>query len=191
MNAPAGKPSLYFGYGSNLWLHQMAHRCPDSPYLGTAVLHNWRWIINKRGYATVIPSKGDIVYGLVYRLSDEDEQALDINEGVSSGAYVKRTLNIVLFAEGSGEDVDAEGRMIEALVYVDEARTEESTPNEEYVHRMNMGIKDATMKGVPQWYIDLFLRPFIRHEPTNTTEEKARPRVVKSSKPERRNALSN
>lgn len=190
MAAPAHKPSLYFGYGSNLWLHQMAQRCPGSPYVGTAALHNWRWIINTRGYATVVPSKGDIVYGLVYKLADEDEQALDVNEGVSSGSYVKRTLDIVLFPEGDGGEVDAEGRMVEGLVYVDEARTNESLPNEEYVHRMNMGIKDATQKGVPKWYINNFLRPFIRHESTKTTEEKARPRVVESSSQKRKNAVS-
>ncbi|KAI9696104.1 MAG: hypothetical protein M1836_005935 [Candelina mexicana] len=191
MAARAYKSSLYFGYGSNLWLHQMAQRCPNSPYLGTAALHNWRWIINERGYATVVPSKGGIVYGLVYKLTEDDEEALDVNEGVSTGAYVKRTLDIVLFAEASGGDVDAEGRMIEGLVYVDEARTEESTPNEEYVHRMNMGIGDALKKGVPKWYIQTFLRPFIRDEPTNTTEEKARPRVLESSKKRRSDVMSN
>ncbi|TKA64306.1 hypothetical protein B0A49_08227 [Cryomyces minteri] len=46
--------TLYFGYGSNLWLHQMARRCPDSTYKGIARLDGHRWIINKRGYANVV-----------------------------------------------------------------------------------------------------------------------------------------
>ena len=47
-------PTIYFGYGSNLWLHQMALRCPTSQYLGVARLNGYRWIINDRGYANVV-----------------------------------------------------------------------------------------------------------------------------------------
>lgn len=180
MAASASNQSLYFGYGSNLWLQQMAMRCPDSTYIGTAALHNWRWIICKRGYANLVPSKGDIVYGLVYKLTKEDEEKLDVNEGVSGGAYSKKQLSVLLFAEERGENDSNEGRIIEGLVYVNDLMVEESTPNEEYVHRMNIGINDATRMGVPQWYIDLFLRPFIRHEQLSTTKKKVQPRVVQS-----------
>lgn len=48
------KPTIYFGYGSNLWLHQMSLRCPTSEYLGVARLDGYRWIINDRGYANVV-----------------------------------------------------------------------------------------------------------------------------------------
>jgi hypothetical protein len=54
-NPTSAKPqTLYFGYGSNLWLHQMQLRCPTSQYLGVARLPNYRWIINDRGYANVV-----------------------------------------------------------------------------------------------------------------------------------------
>ena len=48
------KPTIYFGYGSNLWQHQMQLRCPDSQYLGVARLDNHTWLINDRGYANVV-----------------------------------------------------------------------------------------------------------------------------------------
>jgi len=34
-------PTVYFGYGSNMWLDQMNRRCPENKYIGTAVLHDW------------------------------------------------------------------------------------------------------------------------------------------------------
>ena len=47
-------PTFYFGYGSNLWLHQMSTRCPSSTYQGIARLDNYKWIINERGYANIV-----------------------------------------------------------------------------------------------------------------------------------------
>ncbi|TGO66710.1 hypothetical protein BELL_0938g00010 [Botrytis elliptica] len=46
--------TLYFAYGSNLSLKQMKTRCPDSTYVGTGVLQNYRWIVNQRGYANIV-----------------------------------------------------------------------------------------------------------------------------------------
>jgi hypothetical protein len=33
--------TLYFGYGSNIWIDQMNRRCPENKYIGTAVLNDW------------------------------------------------------------------------------------------------------------------------------------------------------
>jgi hypothetical protein len=33
--------TLYFAYGSNIWIDQMNRRCPESIYVGTAELHEW------------------------------------------------------------------------------------------------------------------------------------------------------
>ncbi|TGO36988.1 hypothetical protein BHYA_0109g00240 [Botrytis hyacinthi] len=53
--APAPKPeTLYFAYGSNLLHTQMKTRCPDSTYVGVGVLQNYRWIVNRRGYANIV-----------------------------------------------------------------------------------------------------------------------------------------
>jgi gamma-glutamylcyclotransferase len=100
--------TLYFAYGSNLWLHQMSTRCPSSAYLGIARLPNYRWIINDRGYANVVvvssstsssstPTKSepkskysDVVYGLVFSLTPPDESRLDRNEGVRKKTPIVR-----------------------------------------------------------------------------------------------------
>ena len=67
----------------------MAKRCPDSKYVGTATLPNYRWMINERGYANVVPSKDDWVEGLVFEITDEDERRLDKSEGVTKHVYVE------------------------------------------------------------------------------------------------------
>ena len=95
---PQAKPeSLYFAYGSNLQLSQMRKRCPESRYMGVAYLHGYKFQINQRGYANIIPSPDDVVAGLCYLLSAEDERRLDVNEGVAFGAYEKEMLDVELF----------------------------------------------------------------------------------------------
>ena len=94
---PQRQSRLYFAFGSNLHLGQMAKRCPESRYVGVAKLHDWRFQINNRRYANVVPSPGSCVEGLVYRLSLTDEANLDKSEGVSMGVYDKCTLDVELF----------------------------------------------------------------------------------------------
>lgn len=154
------KDSYYFGYGSNLWLDQMRRRCPSSKYIGTAILHDWKWIISDRGYANVIPSPGDIVWGMVYILSAIDEAYLDRNEGAPT-IYEKKVMNVD-FMPAKGLAV--EGGLIQGLVYVDVKRTHVGDIAEEYIYRMNQAIKDAVQMGVPEEYIERCLRPFIPAE---------------------------
>lgn len=87
-------PTLYFAFGSNLHLAQMSLRCPSSKYISPARLRNYRFQINERGYANVVPSAGDHVEGLVYELSGDDERRLDVNEGVP-WAYEKWWLGML------------------------------------------------------------------------------------------------
>ncbi|KAL8341220.1 hypothetical protein RB601_005729 [Gaeumannomyces tritici] len=94
--------TLYFAYGSNLSLAQMARRCPGSRLLGTAVLPGFRWQINQRHYANVVEASGDHqggVAGLLYELAGpRDEAALDRAEGVAMRCYEKK-YHSVLFRE--------------------------------------------------------------------------------------------
>jgi gamma-glutamylcyclotransferase len=113
-----------------------------------------RWIINDRGYANIIPSPGDIVYGLVFELTASDEKSLD---GYESSTYEKLYFSIDLVPK-----VDAANRRsVKALIYVDVERKKESKPVEEYIYRMNMGMRDALQEGIPAEYIEKYLRPFI------------------------------
>ncbi|KAG7291936.1 hypothetical protein NEMBOFW57_001964 [Staphylotrichum longicolle] len=144
-------PVLYFAYGSNLWLAQMAARCPSSPLTGLARLRGYKWFINARGYANIAPttnpkkSSGDgddstdsEVWGLIYALSPPDEAQLDLNEGVPY-AYEKRIIPaeywpVNTHPSSSSESSGATG-------------TSTDIPKAEYVHRMNMGISDALARG--------------------------------------------
>jgi gamma-glutamylcyclotransferase len=158
-------PTLYFGYGSNLWLEQMATRCPRAVYRGIARLVRHRWIINGRGFANIVPgSKNDVVYGLLYMLQPDDETSLDISEGVALGSYEKQRIMVELWP-AAGETwtdvLSTPPERIEALVYVDVKYTNPSKPRREYVRRMNSGIEDAARLGVPPAYIEDVMRPFI------------------------------
>ena len=178
--------SVYFGYGSNLWLRQMALRCPTSTFIGIGRLPKWRWIINDRGYANVVQSRNVAqpdehdwtgeVWGMVYTLTFEDERRLDRNEGVPY-SYTKEIHSIDFWPtknSSSPNDVLREGfqplnttlkpEQKHMLVYVDRKRIIPDQPKTEYIHRMNMGIKDALTVGVPAEYIDAVLRKDIPPE---------------------------
>ncbi|KAF8912089.1 hypothetical protein CPB84DRAFT_1761234 [Gymnopilus junonius] len=148
------KNTTYFGYGSNLWIDQMKRRCPDSKYVCVGSLANWKWIINVRGYANIIPSEGDIVYGLMYELTPADEESLDIYEG---STYEKQYIPVNIDADKCNVDY----KVVEVLIYVDVERKSESYPRTEYIYRMNMGIEDALKEGIPSAYINKYLRTFI------------------------------
>jgi gamma-glutamylcyclotransferase len=178
--------TVYFGYGSNLWRHQMEKRCPHSEFQGVARLNDYRWLINERGYANVVQlprHKGDSslslhkqsdldpksyedeVWGLVYTLQPTDEERLDINEGVPF-AYTKETLGCDFWPVDDDDDsgpanVTARPRKVDMLVYINRLQVEPSDPKEEYVYRMNMGIKDAIEEGIPKKYVEKVMRKFI------------------------------
>ena len=73
--------NLYFAYGSNLDLEQMAQRCPDAEIVGPVRLENYELRFRGSGFATVAPKKGSVVYGLVWKLTPNCEQSLDRYEG--------------------------------------------------------------------------------------------------------------
>ncbi|KAF3043624.1 hypothetical protein E8E12_000779 [Didymella heteroderae] len=162
-------PTFYFGYGSNLWLHQMSIRCPTSTYIGVARLPHYSWLINDRGYANVVernsssPHYSDYVYGLVYSLLPEDERRLDRNEGVPV-AYTKELIPCEFWPSTTHEKANTSSPPAEKrdmLVYIDRNRTTPDVPRDEYVYRMNQGIRDALERGVPAEYVRDVMRKFI------------------------------
>ncbi len=76
---------LYFAYGSNLNVRQMALRCPDAEKVGPADLRDHRLVF--KGVADVIPARGVTVRGGLWKITPECEVALDRYEGVKSGLY--------------------------------------------------------------------------------------------------------
>jgi gamma-glutamylcyclotransferase len=182
-------PTVYFGYGSNLWLHQMSTRCPNSTYLGIARLNNYRWIINDRGYANVVelsknstsPSKyEDVVYGLVFSLSPTDELRLDKNEGVPV-AYTKELLLVDFWPGTISKKIDTSNTPTSTkamLVYIDRQRVRPDKPRKEYIYRMNQGISDAVKLGVPEGYVEGVMRAFIPAEEEDGSKEGEREKIA-------------
>ena len=138
--------NLYFAYGSNMWREQMNNRCPDHEYFGNGILKGYRWIISKRGYANIIESEVDEVHGVVYKISETDELRLDKYEGVKIGSYNKDIKNVTI-----------EWTSYRCLVYIDPIPVE-GQPREEYIKRINKGIKDAAL---PEEYVERHIRKSI------------------------------
>jgi len=85
---------LYFAYGSNMNKEQMCFRCPKSQAVATAQLPGYRFLINSRGVATIIPDNNLSVYGILWVLSAVDEATLDFYEGVKEKIYFKRDIKV-------------------------------------------------------------------------------------------------
>ncbi|KAI5781858.1 hypothetical protein EDC01DRAFT_232158 [Geopyxis carbonaria] len=175
------KETIYFAYGSNLSLSQMAARCPESKYLGLGRLENYRWQINQRGYANVVPAPGRYVDGLCYLLSPADEESLDVSEGVPT-AYEKIYHDVELYCahrallrqevseivgsdlhyqncKSEGEFYDVE--IVSALVYENRRKVIDGIPEEEYVDRLRRGAGDAKILGIEEEYFELNMEPYL------------------------------
>ncbi len=174
-------PRLYFGYGSNLSKQQMLSRCPSSDWYNhtssdgitygpLAFLPNYYWVIDPRGYANVQPiqTQEDIecnncfsgVYGLMYQLDigggTRDEDSLDKDEGVPT-SYEKFELDVILVDPKSREVIA--GEVMKALVYID-PRNGTGTISDTYTTRINIGINDGVVNGMPQSWVDV-IRKFV------------------------------
>jgi len=130
----------YFAYGSNMNESQMAWRCCSAQKVSSATIRGWKFHINSRGVATVIPEEEGIVYGILWVLAEEDEQALDTYEGVQSGFYYKKEFEV---------QTD-DGRSCAALVYV-ASDSQRGVPRDGYM----AGIVEAAIEnGFPSWYVE-------------------------------------
>ena len=118
---------MYFAYGSNLCIRQMDNRCPSNSKIGIGKLQGYRWIITQRGYANVVKSSNDDVWGVIYEISIIDEEKLDVYEGVSTKCYFKDNLEIFI-----------DDRIENCLTYVDPV-TDIGIPTSTYANVINEG----------------------------------------------------
>jgi phage replication-related protein YjqB (UPF0714/DUF867 family) len=132
---------IYFAYGSNLCVRQMARRCPGAVDPRPAMLADHDWLINERGVATVEPFNGSQVHGVVWQVTDHDLATLDSAEGVP--VRYRRDRLTVQTDDGPSQ----------AWVYIDH-RVEPGPPRPGYLERI---VDGALHHGLPQRWID-FLR---------------------------------
>ena len=66
-------------------LNQMAFRCPDAQVVDTVRLEGYRLAFRMNGgghgVATILPEPDSFVDGVLWRISERDEQSLDLYEG--------------------------------------------------------------------------------------------------------------
>lgn len=139
---------FYFAYGSNMEMAQMTRRCPQALRVGRGVARHCRFVINRRGVATLRPQRNAETWGGIWRITDEDEAALDRFEGVADGCYRKTLATVRL--DG--------GLTLKALVYIDPV-TDHGAPRLGYLPRVVRGALDFRL---PQTYVARIIAPFLR-----------------------------
>ena len=170
-------------------MKQMQRRCPNSKYIGFGRLPDFRWHINERGFANVVRAEGHWVDGLVYEIDGDDEVKLDISEGVAKGAYGKQHMAVLvnlaccslyrrsvswIVAQGGPSGAGKAGihchgnmrrtiqrQMDGVLIYISELHVTDCAPREEYIQRINRGLKDAASLGMDDDYVRKCIRPFV------------------------------
>lgn len=129
----------YFAYGSNMDLTQMNNRCPGGYEVSDkGELDGWRLIINRRGYANIIPDKNSKVFGLILNLSPSCLLSLDKYEGYPN-VYNRKQL-----------PVKTQDASVDSWVYVDEKATTQGRPYNKYLERI---IIAARALQLPEDYI--------------------------------------
>ena len=113
----------------------MALRCPGSHAKGTAVLKDWRFLINERGYATIMEDPTAEVHGQLWILTPEDEAALDEYESVDEGNYRKEVLKV---HQGDVE--------VDSMVYIDH-RLKPGKPQPSYLQGILYGAAHFELPG--------------------------------------------
>ncbi len=81
---------VYFGYGSNMLTARLKARCNNATPLGVASLSNFSINFSKRsvdqsGKATLVPSNGSVVHGVMFRVPIKERKHLDHAEGLGHG----------------------------------------------------------------------------------------------------------
>ena len=93
------------------------------------------------GYANIQPCSGEVVYGVLYKITPEELAKLDIYEGVHCGHYYRESLEVTTI---SGEIVIAE-------CYLAKKICNGLRPRFDYLSHL---IRGAEEHGLPKDYIE-------------------------------------
>lgn len=98
----------YFAYGSNMDKDQIEIRCPMAKQIGIGIIANYRIDFTRKsttrncGVADIIESPGDVVWGIIYSITEEDLKSLDGYEGYPN-YYTKKTKKCFQFVDPNPE----------------------------------------------------------------------------------------
>ena len=134
---------LYFAYGSNINLDQMAYRCPDAEAVGPVTLEGYELTFRGRadgsGVANIEPKEGSAVPGLLWRITPKCEIALDRYEGAPR-LYVQQDVTVR----------DGEGKEYRVMAYVmTDLYREPSLPSPFYFDGIRDGYRQNGMDAKP------------------------------------------
>ncbi|MCI8526407.1 MAG: gamma-glutamylcyclotransferase [Oscillospiraceae bacterium] len=135
--------TLYFAYGSNINLDQMAYRCPEAEAVGPVTLDDYVLLFRGsragNGVATIAPQEGEQVQGLLWRITPECERALDRYEGYPS-LYTKETVTVS----------DRQGNSFQVMAYImSERYREPAVPSSHYYDGIRDGLRQNGMPTAP------------------------------------------
>lgn len=144
---------LYFAFGSNMDIAQMAARCPSTVAIGAAELPGHALCFPRfspRRHCAVAgfcPSPGNSVWGVVYDVSEPDLRNLDAFEGFVPGR--DPALNGYNRVQ---VDVHHRSRVISCMTY---AANESAAPGLTSRHYLGQLIAGARHHGLPPHYISM------------------------------------
>jgi len=124
----------YLAYGSNLNKEQMAHRCPGAVPVGAVAIMDYE-LVFRRGFLTIEPKAGSSVPVGIWRISDENEKALDRYEGYPR-FYKKEYFRIPFWMPGEN------GENERCLAYVMNDGFQIQPPTQTYLQTVIDGYAD-------------------------------------------------
>jgi gamma-glutamylcyclotransferase (GGCT)/AIG2-like uncharacterized protein YtfP len=135
----------YFAYASNMHRAQVRQRAGEPAEERVARLDNYELNFDKiarggTGTANIVPAEGRTVWGVLYRLSEQQLRALDRFEGVPEH-YRRSEVTVV----------DSQERKISAQVYLARKVRKGLKPDRGYLQRILQGAEEHNL---PADYIE-------------------------------------
>jgi gamma-glutamylcyclotransferase (GGCT)/AIG2-like uncharacterized protein YtfP len=131
----------YFAYGFNLDHKNLCKRIGRKIKSKFAILPGYKLLFNVRSkfndksFANITPSKNDIVFGVVYRLTEKELLSLDNYEDVHLGVYDRMKVYVM------SDDIDP----IKCWIYICQDKywiTDDLEPTSEYLYTIIESISE-------------------------------------------------
>ena len=150
------KRKKYIAYGSNMNLKQMAQRCPGAKYINSTVIEDRRLVFAGRSQgavATLEKAEGFEVPAFVWKITPEDEAALDRYEGCP------------WFYEKEEFEVWLNGGRVKAMAYVMVPGHIYGAPDEYYLNLIRegydtVGFDQAVLDEAVRYSTELYQHPY-------------------------------